>query len=101
MNSSVKKLLWIDRVPLWILVLGAVFLGSAPAFQMVMMGKVDLLVPTSAHLIEKLGMLFDGTLARPIDIFDLGLHGLFPVLLTIRLVRMATGKSQPPQTGES
>ena len=27
------------------------------------------------HLIEKLGMLFDGTLTRPIDIFDLVLHG--------------------------
>lgn len=27
------------------------------------------------HVLEKLGMLFRGTLARPIDWFDLVLHG--------------------------
>lgn len=27
------------------------------------------------HIFEKLGMLFDGQLARPIDIFDLFFHG--------------------------
>lgn len=36
------------------------------------------------HLVEKLGMLFDGTLSRPIDIFDLVLHGGPLVLLAVR-----------------
>lgn len=34
------------------------------------------------HLVEKLRMLFDGTLNRPIDIFDLFLHAI-PFLLAL------------------
>lgn len=34
------------------------------------------------HLVEKVGMMFAGSLHRPIDIFDLFLHG-FPVLLLL------------------
>ncbi len=37
------------------------------------------------HLIEKLGMLVHGTLSRPIDIFDLVMHGAPLVLLLIRM----------------
>ena len=40
---------------------------------------------TQPHLLEKLGMLFAGTLARPIDIFDLVLHGTPTVLLAVRV----------------
>jgi hypothetical protein len=36
------------------------------------------------HLLEKLGMLVDGTLTRPIDIFDLMLHGGPAALLLLR-----------------
>ena len=39
------------------------------------------------HLSEKLGMVVDGTLSRPIDIFDLFMHGTPSVLLIIRLFR--------------
>lgn len=67
---------WLDAVPLWLLVAGAVFLGMAP------------FVP-EPHLWEKLKMLAGGTLSRPIDIFDLLLHGAFPVLLIVRLVHVA------------
>ncbi len=67
---------WLDAIPLWLLVAGAVFLGMAP------------FVP-EPHLWEKLKMLAGGTLSRPLDIFDLLLHGAFPVLLIIRLVRVA------------
>jgi hypothetical protein len=38
------------------------------------------------HLFEKLGMLFSGQLGRPIDMFDLCLHGLFPALLAGELI---------------
>lgn len=67
---------WLDAVPLWLLVAGAVFLGMAP------------FVP-EPHLWEKLKMLAGGTLSRPIDIFDLLLHGAFPVLLIVRLARVS------------
>ena len=40
------------------------------------------------HLWEKLKMLFAGTLSRPIDIFDLALHGGPLVLLVLKLIRM-------------
>lgn len=67
---------WLDAVPLWLLVAGTAFLGLAP------------FIP-EPHLWEKLKMLAGGTLARPLDIFDLVLHGAFPVLLIVRLVRAA------------
>jgi hypothetical protein len=37
------------------------------------------------HLIEKLGMLVHGTLSRPIDIFDLVMHGTPLALLVVRV----------------
>jgi hypothetical protein len=38
--------------------------------------------------VEKLAMLFNGTLSKPIDIFDLLLHGTPWVLLAIKLIRL-------------
>ncbi len=64
----------IDKIPLSLLVTLAVMFAIVP------LGK--------PHLWEKLGMLFDGTLSRPIDIFDLFMHGAPMVLLLIRLVRL-------------
>ncbi len=70
---------WLDRIPLNLLAPVAVILALAP------------FVP-QPHLLEKLGMLLAGTLTRTIDIFDLLLHGTPPLLLLIRLVRMALGR---------
>lgn len=70
---------WIDRIPLGSLVVGALVLGLAP------------FVP-EPHLWQKLKMLAAGTLTRPMDIFDLVLHGVLPLLLGVRLVRMALGR---------
>lgn len=67
---------WLDRIPVWILVAVALTLGLAP------------FVP-EPHVWEKLKMLAAGTLARPIDIFDLLYHGVPWVLLAMKLVRMA------------
>jgi hypothetical protein len=72
---------WLDNVPLWVLVAGTAFLGMAP------------FVP-GPHLWEKLMMLASGTLSRPIDIFDLLLHGAFPALLVFRLVRVSRSARQ-------
>lgn len=65
---------WIDRIPLNMLVVGALLLGAAPFLP-------------EPHLVEKLRMLAAGELSRPIDIFDLVMHGALPVLLVIRLAR--------------
>lgn len=65
----------LDRIPLWGLVALALALGIAP-------------LGAQPHLVEKLLMLLDGNLIRPIDIFDLFLHGIFPLLLLVKLWRM-------------
>jgi hypothetical protein len=65
---------WIDRAPLGIFLVAALTLGLAP------------FVP-EPHVWEKLKMLFGGELVRPIDIFDLVLHGTPWLLLGLKLVR--------------
>lgn len=71
----------LDKVSVWVLLVLAVMLGIAP-------------LGSQPHLLEKLGMLADGTLARPIDIFDLFLHSIFSILLILKLIRMAAKRSQ-------
>ncbi len=72
---------WIDRQPLILFVLASLTLGLAP------------FVP-EPHLLEKLRMLAAGELSRPIDIFDLVMHGAPWVLLMIKLYRqMQHGRS--------
>ncbi len=65
----------LDRTPVWILFVLALGLGIAPP-------------GSQPHLVEKLLMLADGNLVRPIDIFDLFLHGIFPTLLVVKIVRV-------------
>jgi len=69
----------LDRTSIWILLILALGLGLAP-------------LGSQPHLVEKLTMLANGTLVRPIDIFDLLLHGIFPVLSIVKLGRMAVLK---------
>ena len=78
---------WLDRIPLGWLAIGALLLGLAPFGQ-------------EPHLLEKLRMLASGTLARPIDIFDLLMHGSLPVLLLVRLARMAMGRGSRDNEGQ-
>jgi hypothetical protein len=65
---------WLDKLPWELLIIGSLTLGLAP------------FIP-EPHLIEKLRMLFQGTLSRPIDIFDLLMHGAFPLLLLLKIGR--------------
>jgi hypothetical protein len=66
---------WLDKIPLPFIAIAAIFLAVAP------------IVP-QPHLLEKLQMLFNGTLTRPIDIFDLFWHSWPLVLLVLKLIRM-------------
>lgn len=47
------------------------------------------------HLVEKMRMLAQGTLTRPLDIFDVFWHLLPASLLVIRIVRANKNKSSP------
>jgi hypothetical protein len=68
---------WFDKIPLLVLLALALTLGLAPFFP-------------EPHLIEKLRMLREGTLKKPIDIFDLVMHATPWVLLFLKLGLMAS-----------
>ncbi len=67
-------LTWIDRLPLSVFLIMALTLGLSP------------FVP-EPHLWEKLKLLAAGDLVRPIDMFDLLLHGVPWLLLGVKLAR--------------
>lgn len=69
---------WLDRIPYSMVVPLALFLAFAP-------------FSPEPHLWQKLKMLADGALVKPIDIFDLFLHGAPLVLLALKLAR--TGRA--------
>ena len=64
----------IDRIPYTLLVILTVFLLLAPFRPM-------------PHVIEKLMMLKNGILYRPIDIFDLFYHLIPAIVLLMKLYR--------------
>lgn len=63
---------WLISIPYMLLVPLALFMALAP-------------FTPEPHLWEKLNMLFAGTLVRPIDIFDMLLHGAPLVILLMKL----------------
>ena len=65
---------WIDRMPMGWLLAVAIYLAGAP------------FVP-EPHLVEKWRMLFEGTLSRPLDVFDFFLHSVPLGVLALRLWR--------------
>ena len=76
---------WLDRIPLTALVIAAIALGLAP-------------FTPEPHLWQKLKMLANGTLSRPIDIFDLIMHASLPLLLASKLIRMTQPGKKPPRS---
>ncbi len=58
---------FLDRIPTSVLIILTIMMAGAP------------FVP-EPHLVEKARMLAEGTLVRPIDIFDVFWH-LFPAIL--------------------
>lgn len=46
------------------------------------------------HLLEKVRWLFTGQSFRPIDVFDLFLHGAFPALLALKAGRDLSRKAR-------
>jgi hypothetical protein len=66
---------WLDRIPLWLIVVVAAWLAVAP------------IVP-EPHLVEKLRLLAQGALRRPLDVFDLLFHAAPLLVLLLKLVRI-------------
>ena len=69
----------LNKIPYSALLIAAIFLGLAP------------FVP-EPHVLEKMRMLMDGNLTRPIDIFDLLFHLLPLVLLVLRFMSEKSSK---------
>lgn len=63
------------------------FLDLIPTPTLALLALMLALVPFSPepHLWEKLKMLMAGTLSKPLDIFDLFMHGTPLVLLALKL----------------
>ena len=65
MTNMIRKLPW------GVLIVGSLTLGLAP-------------FTPQPHLFEKIQMLLNGNLSSSIDIFDLLMHGIFPLLLIVK-----------------
>lgn len=79
-NGNLLMFKFIDNLPVAPIAIMAIFLSLAP-FQ------------PEPHLVEKLRMLSEGTLSRPIDIFDLILHSSGLILLGVKILRMPQDNS--------
>ena len=65
---------FLDKIPYSILIIATIFLLLAPFSPM-------------PHVVEKFIMLKNGTLSRPIDIFDLFYHLIPTILLALKIFR--------------
>ena len=70
---SVTMIKLLDSVSYWVFVPAAALLALAP-------------FRPEPHLVEKVRMLVQGTLSKPIDIFDLLLHATPLILLIVKIV---------------
>jgi hypothetical protein len=68
---------FLDSIPYPMLIIAALFLLLAPFRPM-------------PHVLEKLTMLKEGILRKPIDIFDLCFHLLPTILLVLKVIRDKT-----------
>jgi hypothetical protein len=65
---------WLDHIPYAVLILFALFMLMAPFRPM-------------PHVVEKLIMLKNGTLSKPLDIFDLLYHIAPTIVLVLKVIR--------------
>jgi len=77
-----KLLSAVDHVPVGIVAIFCATLGLAPF--------------SPPHIIEKLSMLLGGTLIKPVDWFDLLLHGTPWLLLILKLIAWVVKPSGNP-----
>ncbi len=75
---------WIDKVPFLLLLVVALWMAVAP-------------ISPEPHLVEKFRMLAQGTLTRPLDIFDLCYHLAPLVLLALKTWRWMMVRAARPE----
>lgn len=70
-----------------------IWLDNLNWLMLLLVGGMLMLAPFSPepHLLEKLRMLSQGTLVKPLDIFDLCLHASPLVLIVVKVVRQFGG----------
>ena len=71
---------FLDRMPYWVLIFLAVLMLLAP-------------FRPQPHVVEKIIMLKNGALSRPIDIFDLLFHTVPAIFLLIKVYRDYFGRN--------
>jgi hypothetical protein len=79
MTAGESNMRWLDKIPFGVILPVAVILALAP------------FVP-EPHLWQKLKMLYAGTLVKPIDVFDLFLHGTPLLILVLKLLSLVRRK---------
>lgn len=77
---------WLDNLPWLYLIIAMLTLGLAP-------------FTPEPHVWEKLRMLLQGELSRPLDIFDLCLHGTPFILAILKSIRSGRGGSSDVPSG--
>jgi len=70
---------WLDKLPWIIIIVTVLTIGLAPFLP-------------EPHVLQKIKMLLAGTLAKPIDIFDLLMHGTPWVILVLKTIRQFAAK---------
>jgi len=71
---------WLDKVPMALIIISGIFLALAP-------------FTSEPHLLQKINMLFDGTLVQPVDMFDLLWHSSPMIILVLKLIRNASNNA--------
>jgi len=74
----------IDQIPLGVIIVLCATLGLAPF--------------SPPHVAEKLLMLANGNLVRPVDWFDLLLHGAPWLFLLLKIAALSMKKRNKPET---
>ncbi len=74
----------LDQIPLGVIIILCITLGLAPF--------------SPPHVIEKLSMLVNGTLVKPIDWFDLFLHGAPWLILLLKIAAVSMKQRNKPET---
>ena len=74
----------IDQIPLGVIIILCITLGLAPF--------------NPPHVVEKLVMLANGNLVRPVDWFDLVLHGAPWLFLLLKITTVSMKQRNKPET---
>ena len=92
---------WLDSLDWSLLFVFALLLTAAPTFPMAVLAHLfgNTVPYPMPHLLEKLLMLTSGTLTKPLDIFDLLMHGTPITLLILKAVRTVTGRGDNSNSG--